>query len=224
MRIVIAGAGLVGRGLARRLVAGKHDVTVIEAERHICEQVYSQIGAHAICGSATSIATLEEAEVERADCAAAAMRDDGDNLCFALLAKHMGVRKIVARMRDPRYEEPYRLAGVTRALDSVEMYLNEFVWEIQETPIKEVASFGEAQARIVFVRVPEKSRAASRTIVQITKDDDFPQDCVIVGLFRPSTGQFIIRRGDLEVRADDRLYLGASTDGLLRAARYLGVK
>ena len=91
MRVVIAGAGLVGRGLARRLVASKHDVTVIETDRGICEQIYAQIGAQVVCGSATAIATLEEAEVERADCAAAAMRHDSDNLCFALLARHMGV-------------------------------------------------------------------------------------------------------------------------------------
>ena len=69
MYIVIAGAGLVGRGLARRLTEGKHDVTVIDANREVCEEVYARLGTPTIHGEATSIAVLEEAELGRADCA-----------------------------------------------------------------------------------------------------------------------------------------------------------
>jgi trk system potassium uptake protein TrkA len=221
MRIVIAGAGLVGRGLARRLSVNRHDVTVVESDREICEQVYSELGVQTICGSATSIATLEEAELGRANCAAAAMRRDSDNLCFALLAKHMGVSRIIVRMRDPRYEQAYRLAGVTRALDSVELYLNEFVWEIEEAAIKEVTAFGEGRARIVSVRVPEGSKAAGRTVGELTQQAGFPADCVIIGLLRPATGEFILRRAQVTIQSGDHVYLAAYMDDMPKATRHL---
>ena len=223
MRIVIAGAGLVGRGLVRRLSAARHDITVIESDRDVCERIYAQLGVATIQGSATSITTLEEAEVSKADCAAAVMRNDADNLCFALLAKHMGVEKVIARMRDPRFEEPYRLAGVTRVLNIVDLYINQFTWEIEDPAMKEVTALGQGKASIVFVEVSEKARAAGHTIEQIARDEQFPPDCVIVGILRAGTGEFIIPRGPVRVQAGDRVYLAAHTDAIRKAARFVGM-
>ncbi len=224
MRVVIAGAGLVGRGLGKRLIASKHDVVMIDADREVCERVYSQIGATTIHGSATNISTLQEAELERADCAAAAMRRDSDNLCFAVLANHMGVDRIIVRMRDPRYEAAYKLAGATRVLNVVDLYINQFTWEVEEPLIKELAAFGEGKASIVFVGVPEDSKAAGRTVEEIAKDSGFPDDCVIAAIFRPDSGDFVIPRGHVTLEAGDRVYLAANTDEIQQAARYLGVK
>jgi trk system potassium uptake protein TrkA len=152
------------------------------------------------------------------------MRNDSDNLCFALLAHHMRVPRIIVRMRDPRYEEAYKLAGVTRVLNIVDLYLNQFTWEIEEPTMKELTAFGEGKANIVFVRVPDDSRAAGRTIQDIAKDSGFPDDCVIVGIFRPGTGEFIIPRGQVSVEAGDRVYLAAHSEAVRRAAHYIGVK
>ncbi|MHC4481021.1 MAG: NAD-binding protein [Planctomycetota bacterium] len=224
MRVVIAGGGLVGSGLARRLSADKHDVVVIDADRDVCERIYSQLGVSTIHGSATSITTLEDAELNRADCAAGVMRRDSDNLCFAVLAKHVGVPRIIVRMRDPRYEEAYKLSGVTRVLNIVDLYLNQFTWEIEEPLMQEVTAFGEGRASIVFVKVAENSRAVGRTIEEIAGDAEFPTDCVIVGIFRPESGDFVIPRGSVTVNAAERVYLAAGTDAIRKAARYLGVK
>jgi trk system potassium uptake protein TrkA len=223
MRIVIAGAGLVGSGLARRLIERRHDVTVIDADREVCERIYSQTGASTVHGSATSISTLEDAEMDRADCAAATMRQDTDNLVFTLLARNMGVKNVLVRMRNPRYEDAYRLAGATRVLNIVELYLNQFSWEIEEPDMQEVTSFAGGKASIVFVHVPDDSRAAGRTIAEIARDADFPQDCVIAAVFRPESGQFIIPRGHVSIEARDRVYLAGQTDVLRRTVRYFGV-
>lgn len=222
MRIVIAGAGLVGGGLARRLGTGKHDVTVIDSNREACERTYSQLGVSTICGSATSINTLEDAELNRADCAAAAMGNDSDNLCFSLLAKHMGVPRIIARMRDPRYEEPYKVAGVTRVLNIVGLYINQFTWEIEQPAMQEVTALGQGRASIVFVNVPQGSRAAGRTIAEIAKDERFPADCVIVGILRSASGDFVVPRGHVSLEAGDRVYLAAHTGAIREAVRFVG--
>ncbi|MFW6118718.1 MAG: potassium channel family protein [Planctomycetota bacterium] len=224
MRIVIAGAGMVGAGLAERLVAGKHDVVVVDADREVCERVYSEIGVTAIHGSATSITTLEEAELDRAECAAATMRRDSDNLCFAVLARHMGVQRIIVRMRDPRYEEAYKLAGATRVLNIVDLYINQFTWEIEEPNLQELTAFGEGKASIVFIKVPAESPAAGKTVADIAQDSNFPDNCTIAAIFRSETGQFILPRGHATIEAGDRVYMAANTDDIRRAARFLGVK
>jgi len=224
MRIVIAGAGLVGAGLARHLVANRHDVVVIDANREVCERIYSELGVTTIHGQATSISILEDAEMDRADCAAATMRQDSDNLSFSLLARHMGVPRVIVRMRDPRYEDAYKLAGVSRVLNIVDLYLNQFVWEIEEPVMREVMSFGEGKASIVFVKVTDASSAAGQTVEAITRDPRFPKDCVLAAVFRPASDRFIIPRGSVTIEAGDRVYLAANNTEIRAAARYLGVK
>ena len=55
MYIVIAGAGLVGRGLAEKLVSAGHDVVVIDQDKDVCEWIASHLGAMTFHGSATRI-------------------------------------------------------------------------------------------------------------------------------------------------------------------------
>lgn len=222
MRIVMAGAGMVGASLAARLIAGKHDVTVIEKDREVCERIYSELGVTTLNGSATGIGILEDAELARADVAVAAMRNDADNLTFALLAKNMGVERILARMRDPRYEDAYKLAGVTRVFNIVELYVDQFTWEIEDPQMREVATFGEGGASMVFVKVSDKSQAAGHTVAEIAKSEGFPTDCVIAAIHRPETGEFILPRGNATVEVGDRVYMAAHNDAIRRASRYLG--
>jgi len=80
MYIVIAGGGVIGRGLAARLVENRHDVVVIERERNICEDLTARLGVLAIQGSATRIDLLEEAGIRKAEVAIAATPSDAGDL------------------------------------------------------------------------------------------------------------------------------------------------
>ena len=59
MRIVIAGAGILGRRLAGKLACGRHDITVVDTNRELCEALSAEFGIVAIHGNATEIGTLE---------------------------------------------------------------------------------------------------------------------------------------------------------------------
>ncbi len=81
MYIIIAGGGIVGRSLSKKLVK-KHDVVVIDKDQKICERIYSHYGAITINGNATKIETLKEAGIGKCDIALGVMRHDSDNLAF----------------------------------------------------------------------------------------------------------------------------------------------
>ena len=117
MYVVIAGGGMMGSTLGRRLLADRHDVVVIEQDKAVCEKIAARSGAVALHGQATDIDILEEAGLRKADVAVAALPIDAANLAFCLLAREFDVPRIVARMRSPRYETAYKLAGVTRTID-----------------------------------------------------------------------------------------------------------
>ena len=210
MRVVIAGAGMAGRRLIARLAADRHDVVAIDLSRDVCEMVSAKLGVPAIAGNATDVATLEEAEISRADVAVGMMRQSADNLAFCLLAKSAGAKRIITRMANPKYSHAYKQAGVTTVIDVVGLFLDQLVLEIERPEIYEIASFAGGAGSIIRVTIQEKSHIVGKTIQEITKDRRYPHDCLIVGLFRSGERLSIPQGGEL-VRADDQLVLSTLT-------------
>jgi len=218
--IVIAGGGLFGRGLAEKLVAGRHDVVVVDQDRRVCEQIASKVGALPINGPATSIEILEEAGIRKAEVAVGALPGDADNLAFGVLARSFDVPRVLVRMTNPAYESAYELAGITRSLNMTEMFVRQLVLEIEQPAVRQVATFGRGKASIVVLRVPEKARVAGKTVREIANDADFPGECVIAGIFTGDPEEFIFPRGNADIRGGDRVFLAADSDNLRKAAQY----
>jgi len=221
MYIVIAGAGLVGGNLAKSLVENHHDVVIVERDKAVCEMFASKVGVLAINGTATDIELLEQAGIRKADVAVAAMPADADNLAFALLAHHFEVPRIIARMRDPRYEAAYRIAGVTRTLNLADLFVRQLVLDIEQPALRQVANFGDGKAFIVVVVIPDGARVRGKTVMEIDQHKDFPRECVIAGIYREETKNFIFPRGDIDVRAGDQVFLAADADNVRKGAEFL---
>ncbi|MGZ8754952.1 MAG: potassium channel family protein, partial [Acidimicrobiia bacterium] len=106
MRIVIAGAGAVGRYLALDLDIRGHEVMVIEQDpRHYEIAVAFAPRVEIILGDACEPWVLEKADLRHADVVVAATGDDEDNLVISLLAKQeFGVPRVLARVNHPANE------------------------------------------------------------------------------------------------------------------------
>jgi len=221
MYIVIAGAGLVGRGLASRLVKARHDVVVVDSNKAVCEWVAAHVGALAQHGSATNIEVLRQAGLERADVAVSTMRGDADNLAFALLAKSFGVERVIARLRNQDYESAYRMAGVTTTMHVADVFANQLLLEIEEPHLRQVHTFAAGDASIVVDTVPDGAAVVGKTVSEVAADADFPDACVITGIYRPETQDFIIPRGGAQVQAGDRVFLVAEHANLKKASKFL---
>jgi len=220
MYILIGGAGLMGSSLAERLAHNKHDVVAIDSDKSVCEDLTSRTGIVAVCGSATDVDVLEQAGIERADIAVAAMRDDGDNLAFSLLARRFDVPRIFARIRKSQSKPAFDLVGGAKTLSINDIFLNQMVFEIERPNLHHVATFGNGKANIVIARVTEGSIADGKTVAEVTRLKNFPGDCVIAGIFREETGEFIFPRGNQQFRTDDHVFLAAGVDAIRAAAGF----
>ncbi len=224
MRILIAGAGVTGRRLAGQLAKGRHDLTVVDLDRELCEVASSQLGVSAICGNATDVSVLEEAEIARADVAVALMRESADNLAFSLLAHSAGVGRIISRMTNPKYRAAFELAGVTTIVDVAGLYLDQMVLEIEHPQVQQVASIVGGQGLIVFVTIEEGSFAAGKTLDELRSDRRFPVGCIVSGLHRAESEKLLYPTGRDRILTGDRLLLVGSIEGLTRAADLMGAR
>ena len=98
MRVAIAGAGNVGRSVAKELIENGHQVMLLERSTTALrpERVPA---AEWVLADACEVASLQEAELDRCDVVVAATGDDKVNLVVSLLAKtEFGVPRVVARV------------------------------------------------------------------------------------------------------------------------------
>jgi trk system potassium uptake protein TrkA len=108
MRVVIAGAGSVGRFIAEQLVAGGSEVAIVDQDRSVVNRYRAAArleGLTWIAGDACDVATLKQAGLGEADVVASVTGDDEDNLVISLLAKQeFAVPRVVARVNNPNNE------------------------------------------------------------------------------------------------------------------------
>jgi len=216
MYIIIAGGGLVGKGLAQKLVENKHDVVVIDGNQSVCEQIYAEYGAVSVHGNATHLNVLESARMDQCDVAVAAMRNDPDNLTFALLAKHFNVPQILVRMRDPNYESIYKSVGVTQIARAISLMIDQLMVNIESPELRKVIGIGELE--ICIINVPENARTAGKTVANLTKEKGFPADIIVTSIFQDEKEAFVIPHGNTVVNAKDRLFLCGTRKDIKAAA------
>ncbi|HEY9720631.1 MAG TPA: TrkA family potassium uptake protein [Oscillatoriaceae cyanobacterium] len=173
MYIVIAGGGLMGLTLAERLVAHRHDVMVIDPAAAVCEYAQTEIGTMVHQGSATNTKTLDAAGLRRADIAVGIMRDDAANLAFILLAKSYGVPRRLVRLREPDFEQAYRLAGATAIAHSVDPVVDQLMLQVEYPEIKALMHVGRhllpeshSDVTIFEVAIPPESHLAGEPASQ----------------------------------------------------------
>ena len=115
MYVIIVGAGRVGLNLAQSLIREGLNVTIIENDSTISEEVAEQINAMVIHGDATSVQVLEDADITDADVLVAATGHDTVNLLTSVLSQNYdNIKKIIARVNDLDHVNAFKRVGIDR--------------------------------------------------------------------------------------------------------------
>jgi trk system potassium uptake protein TrkA len=218
MRVAIAGAGAVGRSIAAELVAGDHQVMLIERlesqyEPHTVEQ------AEWVLADACELASLEDAGMQLCDVVIAATGDDKVNLVVALLAKTVfAVRRVVARVNDPANEWLFNEAwGVDVAVSTPRMLAAMVEEAVSVGDLVQLLTLRQGQANLVELTLPEDTPLAGRPVREVL----LPKDAALVVILRG--GRVIVPQPDDPLEAGDELLFVASAnveDEIRRALGY----
>lgn len=105
MRIVVLGAGTVGRSIASLLVQAGHSLTIVDTSAERVRQINDTLDARAIEGSASQASVLFQAGIGSADLCLAVTGCDEVNLVGASMGASMGARRTVARVYAPVFRD-----------------------------------------------------------------------------------------------------------------------
>lgn len=221
MYIIVAGAGIVGGDLTLKLLEKKHDVVVIDRDKETCDRLYSEAGVVAINGNGARIEILHEAGINKADAVVGAMREDVDNLTCAILSKSLGVPQIIVRMRNPAYEDAYKLAGVTAVVRVADLMINQMMIEIGHPTVRIITTIGGGRGEIFMMVIPPGARIAGMSVEDIAKMSRFPKQCVFIATYSQESEEISFPRGDHIINEGDEVFLISPTEGVKKAADFL---
>ncbi len=186
MKVAIAGAGAVGRSLARELLQNNHDVLLID--RDSAKITPDRIpGATWLLGDACELVNLEDASLEDFDVMIGATGDDKVNLVVSLLAKtEFSVKRVVARINHPSNEWLFTEAwGVDHAVSTPRVMAALVEEAVEVGDLVRLFGLRDGQANLLEVTLPESAPVAG----QCMRDLDLPKDAALVAIIR---GQRVI--------------------------------
>ncbi len=224
MKIIIAGAGKVGAGIAQSLEAEGHDITMIDRDAETIEQVANSLDVICVLGSATSPDTLREAGAESADIVMAVTETDEMNMICALAARRLGAKYIVARIRDPEYlsqTEFLREAIGLSVIVNPEYECAKEISRILRFPSAvRVETFSKGSVEIIDYRVPEGSPLNGMKLREIARR--FDTKVLITVVERGAEAS--IPHGDFTLRSGDKLSLLGESEEIRRFFTAVGGK
>lgn len=206
MRIVVVGAGKIGRHLAQELAEAGHAVTVAESDVDEARRLAESVDALVLEGDGTSMALLKSAEVSRADWLLAVTGQDEVNLTACELAETLGAKRVLARLNDPRNRATFDALGipVVAVTDLITQLISR---EIDFLHLERIALL--AGGRISLIEVEVGPQAEARRVSGL----DLPEHTVLVAVTREGeAGDVVIPRGDTEIRPGDRVLVVTSVE------------
>lgn len=216
MRVAIAGAGNVGRSIARELLANGHKVLLIDRDPRAIKPD-SVPGAEWLLADACELDSLEEARLDRCDVAIAATGDDKANLVSSLLCKtEFAVPRTVARVNHPSNEWMFDDVWGVDVSVSTPRLMSALVEEaVTVGDLVRLFSFKGGKTNLVEMTLPNDSPIIGHRI----EDLDFPGDAVLVAIIRD--GNAAPPQNDGALKGDDELLFVANPAHELELAHYL---
>jgi trk system potassium uptake protein TrkA len=211
MKVVIAGAGSVGRYMAQQLRDGGHAVTLVDNDPSVASR-WNRAGAFEgitwHIGDACEVDVLAAVGAADADVVAAVTGDDEDNLVVSLLAKQeFAVPRVVARVNNPNNEWMFNdMWGVDVSVSTPHLLTGLVEEAVTIGSFVRLLSLEGGRARLAEVTLATTSPAIGVEIANL----GLPRESTVVALLRG--GHVVVPRGDTTLNAGDEVLVLVTGD------------
>lgn len=206
MRIAIAGAGNVGRAIARELLENGHQVLLIDKDPKALK-MDSVPTAEWLLADACEITSLDQAKLDGCQVLVAATGDDKVNLVASLLGKtEYGVPRVVARVNHPKNEWMFDSSWGVDVAVSTPRIISALVEEaVSVGDVVRLFSFRKGEANLVEITLPDTAKCCGRTVGEI----ELPEDASLAAIVRD--GRVIApQEHDVFAAGDELLFVASA--------------
>jgi len=154
-RSLIVGGGQVGEAVAERLIESGWEVKLLEADRARAEVLAARLDCLVLVGDGTSLSLLQQELAWEIASLVAVTNNDEKNLLISLLAKRLGVPKIITRANRLDNEVIFETVGIDVVISARGAAIRRVVHDIVEDDETKVAELDHGDMRVIGLAVPE---------------------------------------------------------------------
>lgn len=224
MKIVIIGNGKVGRAIVAQLSREGHDLLVVDSNATVLRQTMEQYDVMGVHGNGASLPIQREAGVDKADLLIAATSADEINLLTCILAKRLGAKHTIARVRNPEYSEQLVMLrdelGLSMTVNPELAAATEAFHILQLPSFLHRDKFAKGRVEIVELRINEKSRLKNVALSELYR---YTEVRVLVCAVERK-GEAFIPGGDFVLQENDKIHVTADSSHLVRLILNLGLE
>lgn len=226
MNIVIAGAGDMGYHLAEQLSYENKDITLIDVDKDALDNAASHLDVMTIMGDATSLEILNGANLKDTHMFMAVTTSEKTNIVAATLAKQLGAKRVIARVRNhdylaPEHEIYFKNIGIDNIISPTMLCSSEIYRMIKNSTFTEVFEFEGGKLNIVGISLDQYSPLFNKKISDM-KDIPLFGDIRIVAIVRDQIT--IIPRGNTVIRNNDHVFFISNKKAVESIIDLLGEK
>lgn len=215
MKIVIMGAGKVGKLLCRDLSEENHEIILIEKNERIFRNVMDQYDITGVVGNGASYDTQMEAGVDNADMFLSLTENDELNMVAAVLAKKIGAEKIGARVRNQDYAD---LSDIMRNALDINLFINpeheaaRKCIQLIEFPLADsFESFANNKPPIVGLKVNDGFNLVGKSLIDFR---NMYKNIIVCCVLK--NGEIVIPKGNFIIEANSQLFVTGPMSELIK--------
>ncbi len=224
MQIVIIGDGKVGHKLAVQLSEEDYDIVLIDQNAGKLKEALNRLDIICITGNGADAEIQKQAEVDRSDLVIACASTDEFNMLSCLLAKRLGAKHTIARVRNPIYYQQIDLLRsdlrLSMAVNPELSAANEIARILLFPAASKVETFMKGRADLVEHVLKAGNPLAGLSLAEI--DRRFKIDMLVCAVKRGNS--VFIPDGDFVLQEDDRLHIAAGHHDLRSFFKSMGKK
>lgn len=158
MKVIVVGVGKVGRNILQCLVEESHDIVVVDQNAEAVQTVVDRYDVMGLCGNGCIAENLKEAGADTADLVISVTPSDEQNVLCCLIAKSLGAKNTIARVRDPEYNQQSAFMrdklGIGRLVNPDKALAEEITRLLRFPSAEKISTFAEGKVEIVEMKTP----------------------------------------------------------------------
>lgn len=211
MKVMIVGAGKLGQKLAEALVNEDIDITLIDSSVNVLENIKEHLDVLTINASGVDIGILKELNIETYDLLVACTKGDETNTVICTLAKRLGCKKTIARIRNPEYTKQLDFVKKEMGIDKIINPEFETAKAMEKYLLKNFSfftgEFAKGKVTMLDFNIGDDEDFVRKQLKDIQNFDEF----LITAISR--NGETIIPNGYTELKKNDIIHvIGKSAD------------
>ena len=211
MKIVIVGDGKIGSTLAEQLSREGHEITIIDRSGEPLQQTSEDLDILCVEGNGATYATQMEAGVDSADLLIAVTMSDELNLLCCLVAKKIGARHTIARVRNPEYSGELSLIsddlGLSLSVNPELLCATEIARTLRIPSAIKTDTFANGHVELLKVQIPQDSLIAGKTLMELPS---LVKAKILICAVERGEQEVYIPSGSFRLEAGDRISFVAS--------------